>query len=86
MLCCALAHVLVTKLKRAKAHAGLGASIFLSLIVGGLLLIVAAVLEPIAFAVHFQNVDVMGQAIEQRAGRDPVQCRSESQIRSDCLC
>ena len=24
--------------------------------------------EPIAFAVHLQNVDVVGQAVEQRAG------------------
>ena len=59
MLCCALARVLVTKLKRAKAHAGLRASIFMSLIVGGLLSVVAAVLETVAFTVHLEDVDVM---------------------------
>ncbi|SEL30603.1 hypothetical protein SAMN04488032_1171 [Pacificibacter marinus] len=31
------------------------------------MLFVTAVFEPVAFAVHLENVDVMGQAIQQRA-------------------
>ena len=69
MLFCALARVLFTKLKRARAHAGPWASIFLSLIVGGLLSVFATVFEPVAFAIHLEDVDVMGQTIQQRASQ-----------------
>jgi hypothetical protein len=31
------------------------------------LLFVAAVFEPVALAIHLKNVDVVGQAIQQRA-------------------
>ena len=35
----------------------------------GCLLFSSALVEPVAVAVHFQNMDMVGQAIEQRAGR-----------------
>ena len=31
-----------------------------------LLAVLAAVFEPVAFAIHLENVDVMGQTIQQR--------------------
>ena len=31
-----------------------------------LLTVLAAVFEPVAFAIHLENVDVMGQTIQQR--------------------
>ncbi len=60
MFCGAFARVLVTKLKRAKAHAGHKASIILTVIAGWLFSVVATVFEPIAFAIHLEDVDVMG--------------------------
>ena len=30
-----------------------------------------AVLEPVAFPVHLQDVDVVGESIQQRAGSEP---------------
>ena len=37
-------------------------------VVGGWIPFAAALLEPVAVAVHFQDVDVMGKAVEQGAG------------------
>ena len=69
MFCGALVRVLVIYLKQAKAHAGRSASIYLSLIVGGILSVIAAVFEAIAFTVHLENVYVMCQPVQQCTGQ-----------------
>jgi len=59
--------VLSIKLTRAKAHVGRQANIFLFGFGPRLLLFVTAVFEPVTLAVHFKDVDVMGQSIQQSA-------------------
>jgi len=54
-------------LTRAKAHVGRQANIFLFGFGPRLLLFVTAVFEPVTLAVHFKDVDVMGQSIQQSA-------------------
>ena len=40
-----------------------------SMVVSGVALLRAALVEPVAVAVHFEDVDVVGQPIEERTGQ-----------------
>ena len=40
-----------------------------SMVVSGVALLRAALVEPVAVAVHFEDVDVVGEPVEQRAGQ-----------------
>ncbi len=37
-------------------------------IFSGLFLLPTPLVQPVAFAIHFEDMDVMGQAVEERAG------------------
>ncbi len=64
--CCALLRVLPMKLTRDKAHVGQGPTFIRFGLGSGFSL--SALFQPEAVAVHFEDVDVVGQPIQERTG------------------
>jgi hypothetical protein len=52
----------------AVAHGGCGAALVSLLASGGWFSLTLALLEPVAVTIHFQGVDMVGEAVEQRTG------------------